>query len=296
MIKEIKKQFVLVAALVISIIIALTLVLSYNRISGQHFHRYVVTGIILIIAVVIGSMLISNLAIRPIQKTWQQQLDFTADASHELRTPLAVIQSNLEIVMEAEDTTVAQQMKWLKNIESESHRMAELVDALLTLSRADTGTNQPQLEDLPLFPLINIKKEAFSPLAGIHHIDIQTDIPEDMVIHADRSKIEQLFAILIDNAIKYMGRPGTIFIKAYYEKKDICIKVIDTGMGIATEDLPYLFQRFYRADKSRSNTVKGTGLGLSIAQIIVQEHKGEIHVESTPEIGTTFTIYLPGNS
>ena len=279
MIKEIKKQFVLVAALVISIIIALTLVLSYNRISGQHFHRYVVTGIILIIAVVIGSMLISNLAIRPIQKTWQQQLDFTADASHELRTPLAVIQSNLEIVMEAEDTTVAQQMKWLKNIESESHRMAELVDALLTLSRADTGTNQPQLEDLPLFPLINIKKEAFSPLAGIHHIDIQTDIPEDMVIHADRSKIEQLFAILIDNAIKYMGRP-----------------VIDTGMGIATEDLPYLFQRFYRADKSRSNTVKGTGLGLSIAQIIVQEHKGEIHVESTPEIGTTFTIYLPGNS
>lgn len=293
MTKKIKRQFVLFSSLIIFIIIGITLLLSYDRAREQQFHRYVIVGIILIIAVVLGSTLLSNLAVRPIQKTWQQQLNFTADASHELRTPLAVIQSNLEIVMESEDATIAEQKKWLDNIANESHRMAELVDALLTLSRADTGVNSIIKEELPLSSLVNISKETFSPLAILNDIDIRSDIPDDIILYADRNKMEQLFAILIDNAIKYMGRPGSILMKASYVKKGIHIEVSDTGMGIAAEDLPHIFQRFYRADKSRSTTIKGTGLGLSIAQMIVLEHKGRIQVESTPGVGTTFSILLP---
>ncbi len=295
MIKKVKTQFVLFAALIISIIIVITLALSYSRISGHHFHRYVLTGIILIIVVVIGSMLLSNIAIRPIQKTWQQQLDFTADASHELRTPLAVIQSSLEIVMESEDATIAEQKKWLTNIANESQRMSELVEALLTLSRADTGSNPPVMEELPLSALVNIKKEALSPLAKAKNIELQSDISDEIILYADRSKIEQLLTILIDNAIKYMGRPGSIIIKAYSVKRGIQIDVNDTGVGIAAEDLPHIFERFYRSDKSRSNTIAGTGLGLSIAQMIVEEHKGSIHVKSIPDIGTTFSIVLPND-
>lgn len=293
MIKKIKKQFVLFATLVITIIIGITLAISYYRIKGYHFHRYIVLSIILIAAVILGSILLSNFAIRPIQRAWQQQLDFTADASHELRTPLSVIQSNLEIVMEAEDSTIAEQKKWLTNIANESHRMTELVEALLVLSRADIGANPPIIEEFPLSSLINIKKEAFSPLAKLNEIEIQSDIPDDLILHADLNKMDQLFTILIDNAIKYMCHPGSILVKASYVKKGIRIDVSDNGVGIAAEDLPHIFQRFYRADKSRSNAIKGTGLGLSIAQMIVSEHNGSIHVESTPDIGTTFTIFFP---
>lgn len=296
MIKKIKRQFVFFAALIISITIFITLALSYNRIRGDLFHRYVFVCIILIVLVIIGSVLLSSLAIRPIQKAWQRQLDFTADASHELRTPLAVIQSNLEIVMESENTTIAEQKKWLSNIETETHRMSELVEALLTLSRADTGSNPPVIEELPLAPIIDIKKETFRPLSNVNQIEIQSDIAEDMTLFADRGKLEQLFTILIDNAVKYMGRPGTITIKALPVKKGIQIEVTDTGVGIAPKDLPYIFQRFYRSNSVQRNSVKGTGLGLSIAQMIVHEHKGSIQVKSTPNIGTTFTIILPNRN
>ncbi len=297
MIKKVKKQFVLFAALIISIIIGITLLVSYNRISGPHFHRYIITGVILIVAVIIGSMLISNLAIRPIQKTWQQQLDFTADASHELRTPLAVIQSNLEIVMESDDTaTIAEQRKWLENIEWESHRMNELVDALLTLSRADTGSNPPIREELPLSCLANQKIDGFFALAKSKSIQIQVEISEELVLFADRSKIEQLLTIFIDNALKYMGRPGTILLKATPTNKGVKIEIRDDGIGIAPDDLSHVFERFYRADKSRSSHIMGSGLGLSIAQMIVSEHGGTIGVESTLGIGTSFTIFLPNKT
>ncbi len=294
MIKKIKNRFILYATMVISAIVIITLMFGLHRNSSEYYiQRYTSLGLLLIIAVLIGSFLLSNLAVKPIQKAWQQQLDFTADASHELRTPLSVIQSNLEIVMEDRDSTIAEQEKWLKNIENESHRMNQLVEALLTLSRADTGANPPVMEKLPLAALVNAKAEGFEALAKERKIIIRSEIPEDLIINADHGKMEQLFTILMDNAIQYMGKSGEICIRAAESKKMIRIEVQDDGNGIAPEDLPHIFQRFYRADKARNASAKGAGLGLAIAQMIVMEHKGIIRVESVVGEGTRFWIELP---
>lgn len=294
MIKIIRKRFILYATMIISVIVVITLSFGLHRNNTESFvQRYIVFGLFLIIAVLIGSVLLSNIAVKPIQQAWQQQLNFTADASHELRTPLSVIQSNLELVMEDKNATVAEQEKWLKNIENESHRMNELVEALLTLSRADTGANPPIMEDLPLAVLVRIKTEGFEALANAKGIAFRVEIPEDLILHADRGKIERLLTILIDNAVKYMGRPGEICIKAAPIKKEIRIEVRDNGVGIASKDLPYIFNRFYRADQSRDAASKGAGLGLAIAQMIAAEHKGTIKVTSEEGVGTEFVVELP---
>lgn len=295
MIKILKRQFILYTMLIISSILTLIFTFIFIGSDTVVIHRMLVTLPILLILVWIASVILANTAIKPIQDTWQKQLDFTADASHELRTPLAVIHSNLEIILDNPEATVASQEKWLRNIKTESERMNRLVEDLLTLSRADSEQTSKTFTELPLDIIIQERMEVFEPLAAAKHITLSYHGEHNLCIQGDISYITRLFTIFIDNALKYMGRPGTFAISVSSKGKKVQILISDNGVGIPSDSLDKIFSRFYRVDKARSRneTIGGFGLGLPIAKWIVAYHGGTISVQSVENQGTQFTILLP---
>lgn len=296
MIKSLRKRFILFCAAVISVIVLiiglLVFVGSDVPLDTHHIHRYIVTFVLAVAMVVTGSWLLSKAAIRPIQAAWQKQLDFTADASHELRTPIAVIQTNLELVLDSPEETVASQMKWLRNIEAENHRMARLVEDLLTLSRADTGQQTAEKEEFMLGVAVSEALAPFRPLAEAKGIELSVIADEKTAFYGDRKRITQLMVILMDNALHYTDS-GSVRVSVVRNEKELLITVSDTGRGIAPEHLGKIFDRFYRATDTRGMHQDGSGLGLAIAKWIAEEHGGTISVESILEVGTTFTVRMP---
>ena len=294
MINSLRKRFIIFSVLVISsIIIIIALYVFVGPHNNLTAHRYIVTIALAILMVSVGSWLLSNAAVRPIKAAWQKQLDFTADASHELRTPISVIQTNLELVMDNSKETVESQMKWLKNIEAESKRMAKLVDDLLTLSRGDTGQQVLEIETFSLEEVVLEALTPFEPIANGKGIELIVRINGNFVFKGDKKRIKQLCVILIDNALNYTDSPGTITVSLDSREKEASLTVSDTGCGIEPEHLSKIFDRFYRVTKTRKLNQDGSGLGLSIAKWIVQQHGGTINAESIRDAGTTFTVHLP---
>lgn len=266
---------------------------SEDRVIGHLLGAFTVTGLGGAALALLGSLFMANRALVPIKKSWERQKDFVADASHELRTPLAVIQTNLAIVRGNPNDTVESQMKWLENIQAESEFMAKLIDDLLFLARTDSQQKLMNMEYFPLSPALKEALTSFEPVAARKDIKITSSIEPQITFYGDQTRIKQLAAILLDNAIKYTPPGGEV----NFELKDINngveITVSDTGEGIAKEHLDKIFNRFYRVDKARSRESGGTGLGLSIAEWIVKEHHGSIRVFSTPGTGTIFSVTLP---
>ncbi len=294
MINNLRKRFILFSVLVITTIIMILAFLVYiGPRNDLPIQRSLVIIILIIGMVFIGSWLLSKMAIAPIKVAWQKQLDFTADASHELRTPIAVIQTNLELVMDNPEETVSSQMKWLKNIEAENKRMAKLVNDLLTLSRADTDQQTLESETFMLDEAIDEALVPFDPVANRKNITLEISINNRVAFHGDRKWIKQLIVILVDNALHYAVGPGTVTVALTRHEKKVELIISDTGYGIENEHLDKIFDRFYRVAKTRNLNEDGSGLGLSIARWIVQEHKGTIQVASIPNKGTTFTVLLP---
>lgn len=291
MIKKIRLRFILFTMLVISVVLAIIAVFFLMISSDtQIFHRTIILVVIILAFVLFASTLISFYVMKPIRKSWQQQLDFTADASHELRSPLAVIQSNLEIVLDNSSETVASQEKWLRNIQQESLRMNKLVEDLLTLSRADCSDAAFFFDDFPIDYVISNRITVFEPLAASHQITFQYTPDRNIIMHGDSKLITQLFSILMDNSIKYMGRPGTISIKVVPLRNHIHITFSDNGIGMPMEETQKVFSRFYRIDKARSRMQNGSGLGLSIAKWIVEAHHGKITL--TSELNESVTLHI----
>ena len=294
MIKSLRKRFILFNVLVTScivVIVGLSVFIGAPR-NDLPAHRYVTSLSFAIVAVYIGSLILSKAAIRPIQAAWQKQLDFTADASHELRTPITVIQTNLDLVMDNKEETVESQMKWLKNIEAENQRMAKLVENLLTLSRADT--DQPMLEK-EIFMLDDAISEAAAPFEAIaseKNIGLVMNINNQIAFFGDRKRIKQLVIIFLDNALTYM-ESGSVTVDLSRREKEITIIVSDTGHGIKDEHFDKIFDRFYRVSKTKKLNQNGTGLGLAIAKWIVHEHGGRVQVTSALGVGTSFIVHLP---
>lgn len=252
----------------------------------------IITGLICLALSFYGSFFMANRAMSPISKAWQQQVDFISDASHELRTPLTVIQTNLEIVMGSQHETVASQIKWLHNIQEESFHMAQLVDTLLFLARSDA--NQQLLINRPfsLTDAIYCAALPFEAVAKTKKLTFNINTNHAITANGDETRIKQVVGILLDNAIRHTSEGGRISLclsKANSNNSTL-LTVTDTGEGIPPEHLEKIFDRFYQADKSRSN---GSGLGLAIAKSIIESHNGKIKVDSTPGFGTTFTIMLP---
>jgi len=240
-----------------------------------------------------GSLFMAERSLVPIRKSWQRQRDFVADASHELRTPLTVIETTTDLLMNRGNQTIDSQIKWLENIQAENKVMAKLVNDMLYLARADS---EQDLLDKKEFQLHLALLEAYIPFEasaikkGIH---LKPFEGPTINIMGDESKIKQLAAILIDNAIKHTPSGGSIQMTLHDKGHTVEIVVSDSGEGISDEHIHKIFERFYRIDKARSRSDGSAGLGLSIAEYIVNEHRGEIKVESQVGVGTSFLVILP---
>lgn len=292
-----RRRFIAFNMLVISAIMLVMAVIVYWG-APQRIPLGRMTGIVCIALILAwaGSFLLSRVAIKPIQEAWKRQLDFTADASHELRTPLAVIQTNMELVLDSPEATVESQLKWLGNIHSETLRMGRLVEDLLTLSRSDIGVQTLQTAPLCLNDLVRDAVLSFEASAERQDISITVNMKEHIMTVADEQRLRQLMVILLDNAVRYMGGPGKIEISLRQQDQWAKLTVADTGIGMGRDHLERIFERFYRESGSRACNRDGFGLGLSIAKWIVTEHQGHIYADSNVGQGTKFTVDLPVNT
>jgi two-component system sensor histidine kinase CiaH len=251
----------------------------------------VIIGCICLVLAFFGSVCMASRAVEPIQKAWGQQKDFLADASHELRNPLAVIQTNLEVIVDNQDETVAEQREWLGNIQDELRQMTGLVAALLFLARIDSHQRVLDKKRFDLGALLVRVCEAFKPVTAVKNISLAIIIAEQVAVYGDEAAFRQVAENLLDNAVRHTPSDGTITLKLEQTAKKIVLTVADTGEGIAAEYLPKIFDRFFQVDSARA---KGkSGLGLAIVKSIVENHEGTIQAASQPGVGTTFTIYLP---
>jgi two-component system, OmpR family, sensor kinase len=218
----------------------------------------------------------------------QAQRRFVADASHELRTPLTTIRGNIALLQREPPISNEDRIAVLADMADESERMSRLVNDLLVLARADAG-RPLRSERVAIKPLIEDVCRKVKVLAPHHTIDC-SDL-DDVDVRGDQDAIKQVLLILLDNARKFTPPGGQINVSMSDGAEQIALHVRDTGIGIDPAALPYIFERFYRGDTSR--TGGGAGLGLSIAQTLVKSQNGTISVESTPGAGSTFTITLP---
>jgi two-component system, OmpR family, sensor histidine kinase ArlS len=226
-----------------------------------------------------------------IQNSYDIQNRFVSDASHELRTPIAVIQgyANLLDRWGKEDKEVLEES--ITAIKSEAESMKILIEKLLFLARSDKNTQKVEMSEFEIDILIDeILKE--TKMIDTRH-EIINEKNEVIKIIADKNLLKEALRIFMDNSIKYTPQGGSIKLNSYIKDRNLIIEIADTGIGISKEDLSHIFDRFYRADKSRGKESGGTGLGLSIAKWIILKHKGSIEVQSRLGFGTKINISLP---
>ncbi|HMC89580.1 MAG TPA: heavy metal sensor histidine kinase [Gemmataceae bacterium] len=233
-----------------------------------------------------------NAMIGRLERSFAEIRRFTADASHELRTPLTAIRTEAEVALRRPMST-AEYRQLLGSILEECERLTRLTDQLLTLSRQEAAAPRLLSETVDLGGLVETVAEAMRPLALAKGLQWQVSGNGTLLVRGDDVRLRQVFYNLLDNAIKYTPEGGTVEIWTEARDKNAVVTVRDTGIGIAPEHLPRVFDRFYRADKARSRDQGGTGLGLSIARTIVAGHGGQIELASVAEQGTTCTVTLP---
>ncbi len=237
---------------------------------------------------------LNNMLIR-LERSFLSLRRFTADASHELKTPLTVLRSGVERAI-THPQAPPSVLEVLEETLIEVNRMTELVDSLLMLARTDEGRAPLHLERADIRDLLGEIAETASILAEQSSVDVSVEIPtRPMKMAIDRSRIRQLFMNLLSNAVKYTPRGGSVAIGCRKTDRDVVFTVTDTGIGIAAGELPYIFDRFWRADVARSRTGQrpGVGLGLAICKWIAEAHGGSISAKSKRGKGTTFTVTLP---
>ncbi len=231
-----------------------------------------------------------NEMIARLERSFRQIKQFTADASHELKTPLTVMKGEVEVALKSR-ADEKELREVLVSILEEIDRMNEVIKGLLTLARTDVEEATIK-EPVSLDDIVRERCEQFKKLANTKGLKLNVDIEKDVVVLAEPVRIGQVIYNLVDNAIKYTPRGGSISVTLNKRGRCAILRVSDTGIGIPEEELPYIFDRFYRVDKARTGG-SGVGLGLSICKEIINTYGGKIEVESKPNEGTTFTVYLP---
>jgi len=233
-----------------------------------------------------------NQMIERLEKAFQRQKQFTSDASHELRAPLAVIEAESTLALQKERPT-SDYRQSLEIIAQETRHMSRLVDQLLTLARGDAGKEQWNFTEVNIGELINSLATDAEILCQEKGLTFQLGEVQDLVVKGDDARLRELFMNLLDNAIRYTPAPGAVSVSARREGQMAVVAVTDTGIGIPARDIPFIFERFYRVDKSRSRNEGGTGLGLAICKHIAEAHGGRIEVQSQVGAGSTFSVWLP---
>ena len=234
------------------------------------------------------SLALSGIAVNPVKDAWNKQKQFVADASHELKTPLTVILANNNIMMSHKDSKVEEEIKWLQSTEEEAQHMKNLIDKMLFLAKSDAESSKTELTKVNVSEVIEAASLNFEPIAFEKGIMLDCEIEPDIIMDSNETMLNQLSHILIDNAIKYSVIDGIVKIKLLKQNNKLIFSVNNKGNVISKDEIAHIFDRFYRAEKSR--TTKGYGLGLSIAQNITNSIGGKISVESNEENGTTFCV------
>jgi two-component system, OmpR family, phosphate regulon sensor histidine kinase PhoR len=233
--------------------------------------------------------------ITKLKQTDKVRRDFVANVSHELRTPLSIVRGYIETLLDNPKTSEKELSRILRVMERHSRRLGLLVDDLLTLAQLESRNTTLQFSDVQLPELFDSVIRDWGKQLAEKRLKVAVDLlPEAQTIRADETRLHEVLYNLLDNAVKYSRENGEIRMQAVQRGDEVTVSVNDNGIGISKDDLPRIFERFYRADKARGRELGGTGLGLAIVKHIVQLHGGRVEAESEPGRGTTIRVVLPG--
>ncbi len=251
-----------------------------------------VNGVILGISAVAGYFLAGK-TLRPIEIVMEEQKRFVADASHEFRTPLTALKISMEVALREKKMSLKEAKKVIKSNLEDVDSLQSLSNNLLSLANLQTNSQNFAFKDVDIDEVVESAYRKILPLAKEKNIDLKIKVKKQ-TLSANRESLEEMMIIFLDNAIKYTPKKGKVIVRTRTDKKRLTLEIKDTGTGVSKKDLPYIFDRFYRVDQSRSkDNVSGFGLGLSLAKKIIEIHKGSVIVASPLGKGTTFTIKLP---
>ena len=273
---------------------------SYNFKSGEYLVivdtsniRYRLSSLLLISLLLLSvsetliyyvSKKITKWITEPVEKTFNKQKDFIADASHELKTPLAVMMASIDCI-----EVNKKNEKYINNMKSESDRMNNLITKLLDLSKSESGSNKELYTINNLSKIVEKRALVFESLAFENNVSINTEIEKDIMLKCSKSEIDEVVSILIDNAIKHSYKNSRILVSLYKDKNNIVLDIINNGKDIPRDECDKIFERFYRSDKSRNRDSNRYGLGLAIAKNIINNHDGSI-IAFSKDNYTTFRV------
>jgi signal transduction histidine kinase len=227
---------------------------------------------------------------KKIQDQEELRKRLTSDVAHELRTPLATLQSHLEAMIDGIWEPTPQRLSFCYD---ELIRLTRLISDLNELSIIESDKIQLKIKELELSQLLNDTLENFRPLFLEKSIILHRQIEKEVRFKGDNDRLKQIFVNILSNAYKYTPENGEVTVRLTVTPGKLMIEVKDTGIGISKEDLPYIFERFYRGDKSRNRESGGAGIGLTITKALVEAHGGVLQVDSVYGSGTTVSVILP---
>lgn len=239
-------------------------------------------------AVLILIIFFSKRIVRPVMESYEKQRRFITDAGHEIKTPLAIINSNAD-VLELDFGS----NEWLTEIKNQTKRLTTLTNDLISLSRMEEAQAHLEMEPLSFSELTENMVHSFQGMAAQQEKEFTVHTEPGLMVCGDKKSLERLLTILLDNALKYCPAHGRIDLTLERCKKQICLKLTNTAEQIDPSELPHLFERFYRTDRSRNSETGGYGIGLSIASAVAAAHKGKIAASTKDGYSLTVTLLLP---
>lgn len=256
------------------------------------FQNFLLTSLLTslagLFAVCILLMILAKGIVRPISESYEKQKRFITDAGHELKTPLTIISADADVLEMQQGSN-----EWLADIRVQTERLSRLTHDLIFLAKMEEGNKAVHVQEFSISDVAEQSVQAFQSLAKVQQKAFSSRIQPGLMLRGDPSQIERLFSVLLDNALKYSRPEGKISVALQLHKHSIRLEVFNTTDFIEKEQLPRLFDRFYRMDPSRSSKTGGHGIGLSIAKAVVLAHGGEITAASQDERSLTMSVILP---
>lgn len=250
-----------------------------------------IAGIVVLAVFFVIALLLSKWALRPVEEAWESQRQFVADASHELKTPLTVILANTSILLKHPESSIANQSQWLESTQVEAENMQGLVNEMLELAQVESRA-VAEYSPIDFSDMVNGQVLQFESVAFERGCTFHDEIVDGVTVNGDAQQLRKMTSTLIENALKYVDEGGEVKVSLQAQGKQARLSISNTGSTISPDDLPHIFDRFYRTDKARTSGAGGFGLGLAIARETAREHGGDITCASD-DSGTTFTVTMP---
>lgn len=265
------------------------------KIELRRFRNSLILGVAIVFGLVtFGGFWLTHESLKPILQSFEQLRQFTSDASHELRNPLTAIRASIAVIQTHPERIHPADVEKLKAIASASEQMSQLVDDLLLLARMDRlAPDQQAWRHIALDEMLEDLVDLYSDRAEVAKLSLKCQLVSHLEVYGDSTQLKHLFTNLLTNALQYTPAGGTVIVSLQRSEAHALVRIEDTGIGIAPDQLSHIFNRFWRADPARSYHQNGSGLGLAIAQAIVQHHDGEITVKSQLASGSCFQVKFP---